>query len=165
MESLAGIAGSSVADQEDREWCLPAVLLDRNGHRPKFQETVQPFNAFVVRVLTRKEIANRPEAQEALRKEFDRLRDMKCWIEEEVREEDNAKSDAKETGEKCHFGDVFGICGVKNCPLGTHEESTRDVVSLKAVMLKMKMVLWQCSWNCLVARLPWMLVRRVMPRA
>ncbi len=68
MGSVAGTAGSSVVDQEDGEWCLPAVLLDRNGHRPKFQETVQPFSAFVVRVLTRREIANSAEAQEALRK-------------------------------------------------------------------------------------------------
>ncbi len=79
--SVAGTAGSSVVDQEEGEWCLPAVLLDQNGHRPKFQETLQPFNAFVVRVLTRREIASSAEAQEALRKEFDRLRGMKCVLD------------------------------------------------------------------------------------
>ncbi len=68
LDSVVGVVGSSMADQDEDGWCLPAVLLDRNGHRPKFQETVQPFSAFVVRVLTRKEIANSPEAQEALRK-------------------------------------------------------------------------------------------------
>ncbi len=68
LDSVVGVAGSSVVDRDEDGWCLPAVLLDQNGHRPKFQETVQPFNAFVVRVLTRKEIANSSEAQEALRK-------------------------------------------------------------------------------------------------
>ncbi len=34
---------------------------------------------------------------------------MRCWVEEEVVEENQTKGDAKEAGGKCHFGDVFGI--------------------------------------------------------
>ncbi len=32
------------------------------------------------------------------------------WVEDEVDEEDRGKHAAK-AGEKCHIGDVFGICG------------------------------------------------------
>ena len=61
--------------------------------------------------------ANSPEgakAREALKKEWDRLRKMKCWDEAGVREWDDVASEARRKNIKAHQGRFFAICVEKN---------------------------------------------------
>ncbi len=104
------VDGLTPLDEEEGAWCLPAVILDACGHRPKFDVVMQPFNALVVRVLTRREIAESPEAEAASKKEFDRFRGMKRWLEEKVQEEDKVKHAAQEAGEEAVCCSRIRVC-------------------------------------------------------
>jgi hypothetical protein len=73
-----------------------------------------PWNCCVARPVFKDEIRRCPGAQAALRKEWDRLRAINTWLEDEVEEWDVVKARAKRQGVKIHMGMVFQICGEKD---------------------------------------------------
>ena len=57
---------------------MPTIAKNpkHRAHNPPFKA---PYNAAVARTVGRKEVLSRPEALEACRKEWDRLRSKKTW--------------------------------------------------------------------------------------
>jgi len=67
----------------------------------------------VARPVKRAEVESNPDAQAALRKEWDRLRKIKVWLEDQVVE----WGDICKSGKKAHVGRIFEICVEKNSEL------------------------------------------------
>jgi len=103
----------------DDEIKLPRTFSTESGHRQHISNHTFPLNACVARPVNAKEVARTPKAQEALQKEWDRLRGMRCWDESQVREWSDVSRECKRTGEKAHVGRVFAICVEKNAELPT----------------------------------------------
>ena len=62
-------------------------------------------------------IAATPDAQKAVQKEWDRLRDITTWDETKVREWQEVARECWRDGSKAHVGRVFNICVEKNSEL------------------------------------------------
>jgi hypothetical protein len=76
--------------------------------RPKYNNV--PWDWCVARPAFQDEIRRSPGAQAALRKEWDRLRAINTWLEDEVEESDVVKARAKRQGVEIRMGMVFQIC-------------------------------------------------------
>ena len=87
-----------------------------NEHNPSF---AAPFNAAVARTVGRKEVQTTPEAQAACKKEWQRLRDKRAWLEnkESVREWSTIAAQARRAGNTIHLGRIFCICTEKGSEL------------------------------------------------
>jgi hypothetical protein len=81
-------------------------------HRQKYSD--MPWNCCVARPAFEDEIRQSPGAQAALRKEWNRLREIDTWMESEVEEWDVVKASAKRTNTKIHMGMVFQMCVEKD---------------------------------------------------
>ena len=93
--------------------CKPTTEDDpADPHREKIGERRWPINAMVARPVGKKEIAASTAAQEAIQKEWDRLRAKNVWDETQVEEWD----DVRKCGE-AHMGYLFCICVEKNSEL------------------------------------------------
>ena len=55
-----------------------------------------PFSAMVAKILTAKEVRDRPDAQAAVKKEADRQRRMGTWRDDEVREKKEVEEEYTE---------------------------------------------------------------------
>jgi hypothetical protein len=73
-----------------------------------------PWNCCVARPVFKDEIRGSPGTQAALRKEWDRLRLINTWREDQVEECCEVKARAKRTDTKIHMGMVFQICVEKD---------------------------------------------------
>jgi hypothetical protein len=73
-----------------------------------------PWNCCVARPVFKDEIRRQPGAQAALRKEWDRLRAINTWLEDEVEMWDVVKARAEKQGVQIHMGMVFQICVEKD---------------------------------------------------
>ena len=74
------------------------------------------FNAMVVRTVKRKEMLSTPAAMKAMGPmgdEWGTLSKQMVWDLTTVREQDDAAAKGRHTSVKVHFGDIFGICGLK----------------------------------------------------
>ncbi len=67
--------------------------------------------------VNKREAALNPKAQEAMQKEWKRLRDINTWDESSVREWEDVRKEAKASGETIHIGRVFPILVEKNSEL------------------------------------------------
>ena len=101
---------------------MPA-LSSIQEHRPKVGPRLA-FNAAVARPVGAKETAATPLAQEALAKEWARLRAVPrpdgkfgCWDEGQVAEWSDVRRAAKLSGTTAHIGRAFAICVEKNSEL------------------------------------------------
>ena len=66
---------------------MPVIRNDApNKHRNKESHRTFPFNVCVARSVSKREIETSPDAQAALLKEWERLRQAGCWDETSVRE-------------------------------------------------------------------------------
>eukprot|EP00975_Prorocentrum_lima_P056058 11752556-Prorocentrum_lima.AAC.1 len=83
-------------------------------HRPRTPEIPFPENLFVARSVRRQEIVQNPDAQAALKKEWDRLRKIQTWDESKVREWRDVRAEAQRAGKIVHVGRIFEICVEKN---------------------------------------------------
>jgi hypothetical protein len=81
-------------------------------HRQQYSN--MPWNCCVARPAFKDEIRRSPGAQAALRKEWDRLRLIHTWRQDQVEEWDVVKARAKRTNTKIHMGMVFQICVEKD---------------------------------------------------
>ena len=68
-------------------------------------------------MLTRKEINEDPDAQQAIKDEGKRLEKQGTWDVNTVREYDNLVKDTKAKGEKVHVARIFPICSEKGSEL------------------------------------------------
>ena len=95
--------------------CVPST----DGHRVKNSEFGRRFlfNAVVARPVGRKEISEQPKAQEAARKEWDRLRAKKVWDESWIREWNDVAREASQKGKEVNLAYLFGICVEKGASL------------------------------------------------
>ena len=57
------------------------------------------------------------EARKAEDKEWDKLADKKAWILESVREYEQVRNEATNTGKTVHLGDLMRLCHVKHSEL------------------------------------------------
>ena len=67
--------------------------------------------------VTGREKRDNPAAKAALKKEWDRLRDIPTWDESGVREWSDIRKEAKDSGKDANIGSVFDICVEKNAEL------------------------------------------------
>jgi hypothetical protein len=81
-------------------------------HRRKCNN--MPWNCCVARPVFNDEIRRQPGAQAALQKEWDRLRAIDTWLEDEVEEWDVVEAHAERHGVKIRMGMVFQICVEKD---------------------------------------------------
>ncbi len=130
----------------------------RESHREKVPTLKVPFNPFtdvvhttsggsapggedgggsapapssaVARSVTKKEAAGNPDAQAALDKEWDRLRKIRTWEEDKVREWKDVEREAKASRTTIHVGRLFAICVEKNAelPIGNPERKFKGRV-------------------------------------
>jgi hypothetical protein len=95
---------------------MPTVPCSHE-HRPHVVEHELPFSALVARPVSKAEVKTNPKAQEALQKEWDRLRMAGCWDESKVVEWGSVSKAARESGTKLHVGRIFAICVEKGSEL------------------------------------------------
>eukprot|EP00439_Symbiodinium_sp_Y106_P079167 s520_g17.t2 len=86
-------------------------------YNKKLHQIVDEMYALVAKVLSPKEFAASPEAQAAMDKEWKKLVDKGCWVEKKVREFESIASEAKNSNQKVHFGNVFEIGSLKGAEL------------------------------------------------
>ena len=96
---------------------ISSLWAEPDSHRPFTTDYGIPFPARVARPVDKRERANSPAAQEALRKEWTRLRDIGCWDESKPREWSEVAKDSRDSGVKSHVGRIFDICVEKNSEL------------------------------------------------
>ena len=92
---------------------LSSISVHRDKNAPRFL----PFNALVARSVGKAEIRRTPEAQAALKKEWDKLVDQKVWDASSVCEWRDAAAKARKDGIEAQFGHIFAICVEKNSEL------------------------------------------------
>ena len=75
----------------------------------------------VARSVSKAEMRLTPKALEAMDAEWDRLRKIRTWVEEDVKEWHKVQEAARETGETCHIGRLFPILVEKNSELDEND--------------------------------------------
>ncbi len=126
---------------KSRPYPMPiGIRTTKEKHRIKFPDFQVPFNCCVAQPISKAMVKDMNEmrwehpenrkrdpkfryegsAQEALDKEWTRLRHLKTWNEDDVREYAQVEAAAKKEGRTVHFGNVFDICVLKGSelPLG-----------------------------------------------
>ena len=108
-----------VASQYEGIPAMPVVdsVSSVRAHRDKNAPRLLPFNALVARSVGKAEIRRSPEAQAALKKEWDKLVDQKVWDASSVCEWRDAAARARKDGIEAQFGHIFAICVEKNSEL------------------------------------------------
>eukprot|EP00959_Pyramimonas_sp_CCMP1952_P359369 7524891-Pyramimonas_sp.AAC.1 len=95
------------------------------AHRENIPDSPLARPALVTRNLHEREVATEPRAQEALRKECERLEKKQTWMIETVAEKDDIESQAIRTGKKVHFFNIMELSSVK------HEELPPELRKFK----------------------------------
>jgi hypothetical protein len=94
-------------------------------HREKNPDFLPCYNAAVARKVEKGEQKSSPEAQAALRKEWDRLRAIDCWNEKGVREWSDVAAEARAAGKTVHHGRLAALCFEKNSELPVGDPSRK----------------------------------------
>ncbi|MFM7980148.1 MAG: hypothetical protein ACKPKO_12610, partial [Candidatus Fonsibacter sp.] len=94
-----------------------AVNPHNGGHRDMISIKRCPDNICVARPVGKSEIERTPAAKQAMQKEWDRLRSKNVWDEDNPRDWDDVRSEARRGGYTVHMGYLFGICVEKNAEL------------------------------------------------
>ena len=96
---------------------MPVIPTYVNGHRPRILAYMDVFDAMVVRTVKRKEMLSTPAAVKAMDDEWNKLSKQIVWDLNTAREQDEVVAQARSNNTEVHFGDIFGICGVKGSEL------------------------------------------------
>ena len=96
---------------------MPVMEHHVHEHRPRVNPYGKIFNAMVVRSVGKKEMLATPKAMLAMDEEWNKLMRQLVWDMASVREYDEVVAEAKLNKIKVHFGDIFGICGLKGSEL------------------------------------------------
>ena len=118
------VVATCCVDDEVLEW-FPSESLEtvateleflNNGHWER--SLVEGHGrTFVARPVGKAERLESPGAQAALRKEWDRLRAIKCWDESRVREAYDVEAEARQKGTGVHIARIFAIRHEKKAEL------------------------------------------------
>ena len=95
---------------------MPSGIAIAEPHRPKSAgdgATLPPL-ALIAKLLTAKEVRERPDAQQAIRDEGAKQKRMGTWDESEVVEKHEVLQRARRTSEKVHFDRCFAFASDKN---------------------------------------------------
>lgn len=92
-------------------------IMDDHGGEPP---------AAVTRQLPRCEVLSRPEALQAIRKEFDGVASMGTWDWSSVAKEADVKRRAIEKGETIQLADLLAICSEKHVELDPSFRQLKD---------------------------------------
>ena len=84
-------------------------------HRQKDQIPLYP--ACVSRPVSKPEMFSKPDAMQAMKKEWGRLWDKKVWDHSGVREWSDVAREASKQGKEIHMGRLFGLCVQKGSEL------------------------------------------------
>jgi hypothetical protein len=103
---------------------VPHMPLDNStddrsseGHRERNPFLQHPYNACVARPVGKKERKATPAAEEAVLKEWARLRAAGCWDESKVCEWTDVRKAASKAGHTVHVGMIFEIVVEKGAEL------------------------------------------------
>ena len=111
---------------------MPTIVRPPQHHREKIPILQAPFIAAVARAESKKEMYSNPKAQAAVRIEWDRLREKRCWSEkkEHVREWRDVAAEARRDGTTVHVGRLCCLCVEKGSELKPtiHVGSSRDAL-------------------------------------
>ena len=97
--------------------CISSSVRDSEQHRQLHSMSTYGLNACVARPVSRREMADEPDAQKAAASEWKRLWDKKVWDHKVVREWSDVSSEARKEGKTIHVGRIFGICVEKSSEL------------------------------------------------
>ena len=92
---------------------MPVISGYVNRHRPRIPAYMNVFSAMVVRTVKRKEMHSTPAAMKAMGDEWNNLSKHMVWDLTTDREQDDVAAEARHNDIQVHFGDMFGICGLK----------------------------------------------------
>jgi len=118
--SSSSAAPAAATDDDLAPWrFVPAMptMPCANGRRPHVLDDELPLSAVVARLVGKAEIRSTPAAQEALLKEWTKLRQAGCWDESKVREWSDVASEARRDNTTMHVGLIFEICVEKGSEL------------------------------------------------
>ena len=90
---------------------LKGLCRDKLGH-----VTTQQL-ALVARLVSQAEVERTPDAKAAMDKEWKKLTDKGCWLEDKVREFPDVQREARHQKRKMHIGRIFEICNQKGSEL------------------------------------------------
>ena len=97
-----------VAEHRER---LKSLYWDKLGHA-----TTQQL-ALVARLVSQAEVDRTPDAEAAMDKEWQKLTDTGCWLEDKVRGFPGVQREAQHQQRKMHIGRIFEICSQKGSEL------------------------------------------------
>ena len=90
---------------------LKSLYWDKLGH-----VTAQQL-ALVARLVSQAEVERTPDAKAAMDKEWKKLTDKGCWLEDKVRDFPDVQREAQHQKRKMHIGRIFEICSQKGSEL------------------------------------------------
>lgn len=119
---------TAIANMHDDEYVETPVMptdvpSEPPEHRSKVGFRLWPLNACVARPVGKAEIKAEPKAQQALQKEWDRLKERHTWRtgtsqkEDGVREWRDVAREARTAGTEVHLGMLYAICVEKGSEL------------------------------------------------
>ena len=119
-----------------------------------------PDNLFVARPVGKAEIERTLAAKEAVRKAWIRLRSKYVWDEDNPREWDEVRAEARKVGCIVHLGYIFGLCVEMNSKLSVELRKYKGRVVFQGIKCTTKNItaLLSRTW----AALP-LLCRRLRP--
>ena len=103
----------------DYVWpAMPCTFNEKQqSHRDKLSPFSDLFECCVARTVTKKELKENKKAQQAVQKEWDKLRGLQTWDESRVREWSDVAKEARKTGQKVNVGLIFQIVVEKGSEL------------------------------------------------
>ncbi len=82
-------------------------------------------NAMVARPVGKSEIRAQPEARKACKAEWDRLRKIRTWEEDKVREWSKVRKEARQRSQKVHILRIVCICVEKGAELKKDDKARK----------------------------------------
>ena len=96
---------------------MPVLVGHEWSHRDRRQAKELLFSACVARTVNKAEVRTNTKAQQALLKEWDKLRVANTWDVKRVQEWSEVSAAARKGGESVHVGLIFEICVEKGSEL------------------------------------------------
>ena len=116
--SSSSSSGSTSSSSEEKGESNNTDDNNKNNHRDKQYRNASIFaQIFVARPVSHKERREQPKAQAAMQKEWDNLRNKGCWDENNPREWNQLRKEARLQGKTIHIGRLVPICVEKNSEL------------------------------------------------
>ena len=108
----------------------PMPVCDSEEHAKELHREIYPylgplFEACVARPVNRQERMSNPKALAAIKKEWDRLRDIKCWDESRPAEWSDISRWYRDKALEAHVGRIFDILVEKGSELSEDDPARK----------------------------------------